>query len=246
MNSKSLIAMSIATLISLSVSKNAVAQWAVFDPANLVQNIATATQTAKQYQRQYQQLYEQIQTNIRLAQQIENDVTNMRKDPVQIYRRIRTDYERLQQLIENAKIDYANVARVSQQHQQVFGHNASFSRLPNREHYQNFRREIDIASRKSQEAIDLLKQAELQEKNRAIVADAQESSDTADGYLQVQQATSKIQTASFNTLDNISNYMAKDLEMYATANAIEQRERSSAYIKKNMFLCGEPTCDNDE
>lgn len=245
MTNKSLIAVSLTALISISVPKNAIAQWAVIDPANLVENIATAAQTARQYERQYRQLYEQIQTNIRLAQQIENDVTNMKKDPVQIYSDLRTNYERLQRLMENAKVDYANVARVSQQHQQIFGDNANFSRLPDREHYQNLRREIDMASQQSQEAIDLLKQAELQEKNRAIVADAQESADTADGYLQVQQATSKIQTASFNTLDNISNYMAKDLEMYATANAVEQRERSSAYIKQNMFMCGEPTCDSD-
>lgn len=243
---KSLIAVSLTALISISVPKNAIAQWAVIDPANLVENITTAAQTAKQYERQYRQLYEQIQTNIRLAQQIEHDVTNMQKDPVQIYQDLQRNYQRMQRLLENAKVDYANVARVSQQHQQIFGDNANFSRLPDREHYQNFRREIDMASKQSQEAIDLLKQAELQERNRKIVADAQKSSDTADGYLQVQQATSKIQSASFNTLDSISNYMAKDLEMYATANAVEQRERSSAYIKKNMFICGQPTCDNDD
>tara|TARA_A100001391_G_scaffold182820_1_gene149618 strand:+ start:45 stop:782 length:738 start_codon:yes stop_codon:yes gene_type:complete len=245
MNNKTHLILALTVILSFSVTKSAYAQWAVIDPANLVQNVTTALQTAKQYERQYKQLYEQIQMNVRLAQQLQNDATNMKKDPLEIYRTIRADYEQLQRLLENARIDYANVARVSQQHEAIFGNNPNFESLPDREHYEGFRKSIEMASRQSQEAIDLLKQAELQEKNRAIVADAQKSADTADGYLQVQQAASKIQTASFNTLDNISNYMAKDLEMYATANAIEQREKKGASIKKNMFLCGEPTCEWD-
>lgn len=243
---KTTLALSLFAILSLSTPRQAYGLFGlgdiVLDPANLVENITTASQAVRQYAAQYQTLLEQVKTNVAFAQGLANDAKNLRKDPITVYRQMRNVYERMNTLLGHARIDFATVAGLSQQHESIFGDNTNFSRLPGREHYDQFGNAVSLAERQSREALELLKQVEYQEQNRQVVADAMESADRAEGQLQVQQAASKIAASSFNTLDSINNLMTKEMEMYATANSTEQKERRAAFLKRNRYFCGSADC----
>ena len=210
----------------------------VLDPTNLIQNLKTATNGIRQYKNTYNQLVEDIKQTALQVEQLANQAKNLKEDPVKVARQMRANFENLQFLLKSAGRDFQTVAALSQQHRTRFGNYSNLESLPDKQHYQHFSSSIQTSYRQTEEAIELLKQAEITETNRKIVGDAIESTEEAEGSLGVQQASAKIAAATFSSLDNLEQIMSKNLEMHATATATEQMERMQAITYKCRMIHG--------